>query len=110
MPKIVGLRFVMRFFLWLTILLMSSPLSGAAEQSLEAVKVTRGIDPKADAILHKMADFFASMKTVTVDMKMTMHIQMQGLKQDMPAEYTFAVERPNRFALNLRSGVMGATM
>ena len=36
-------------------------------------------------------------------------IKMPGMKQEMWTDYSLAVQRPNRFALVLKEGMMGAT-
>jgi len=70
----------------------------------------RGITPKADEILRKMADLSLSTKSFSADLTMVMNTQMQGAKQEMTTEYSLAAQRPNRFAMVLKKGLMGSTL
>jgi thiol-disulfide isomerase/thioredoxin len=67
------------------------------------------IDPKAQALLRQSAEFYAGLKSFTAEATSALQMQMQGLKQEMRSEYSVAMQRPNRLAIVLNSGMMGAT-
>ncbi|MEW6306884.1 MAG: DUF2092 domain-containing protein [Verrucomicrobiota bacterium] len=57
------------------------------------------IDPKADVILRKMAEYYRDAKSGTAAIKINMKVQMQGMNTEIASDYDLAFKRPNRFAL-----------
>ncbi len=76
----------------------------------ESAKKEVSVDPKVREVLKAVADVLAEAKSFSLNLDMTLNIQMQGMKQEMPSSYTLAVQRPNRIALVLKEGMFGATV
>src|SRR2546430_2754725 len=71
---------------------------------------TPQIAPQAEKTLRAMTEFFSKVKSASVDISQFIQVQMQGMKQEMPSEFSFAVQRPNHYALVLKTGMMGSTI
>jgi len=103
---------VVSFFLSLSPVAMAD---GAPRQVLPdgkagAVNIEPAVDPKVREVLKAAADGLTGAKSLSLVLDMTLNIQMQGMKQEMPSSYTLAVQRPNRVALVLKEGMFGATV
>lgn len=90
-------------------LVVSVPCCATAALTAEAGKTAWAIDPKADEVIGQMSDLLRKAKSFSVDLDMVMITRMQGMKQEMQSAYSVAVLRPNRFAIVLKEGMMGAT-
>ena len=68
------------------------------------------LDPRVAEVLGPAARLLAGARSASVELVMKIRVEMEGMKQEMPSEYSLAMERPNRFALVLKSGMVGATV
>lgn len=76
----------------------------AAEQQTEK------IDPKVKEIAAQFAEYMEKAKTFSTDVDHVMVVEAQGMKQELKTEQSFTVERPNKVALVLESGMLGGTL
>ncbi len=60
------------------------------------------VDAKAAEVLHKVADYYKTVKTASAQINIAMKFEGAGHKEEMHATATFAVERPNKLALVLK--------
>jgi peroxiredoxin len=97
-------------FVWVWIAVFASAAAEVPKPPIGA-EVKARVDKKADDILRDVAAEFAGLKSVEAGLRIVTSIQGPGIpKQELPAVYSLAVERPNRFALILKEGLTGATM
>ena len=82
----------------------------AAAPAADAPAAPAAMDPKARELLEQMCAYFAGLKGFSLNVKASMKLEAQGMKQDMTSEFMMAVEKPNRIAIVLREGLMGGTM
>lgn len=95
-------------------------LVSLASPSLKAAdKTEKKIDPKADEVLHRLADFMKATENFRAKATMDWRFEDRGNqkrfvnekgKQHVGTKYTIAFERPNRFALTQKVGDVGATV
>jgi peroxiredoxin len=67
------------------------------------------IEPKADAVLHKVADFYKDIKSFSTNASFMLNVQSTGMRREMWASYDIMLQRPNKVAMRLKDGV-GATV
>jgi peroxiredoxin len=65
------------------------------------------IEPRAEELARKMIAPLASAKSLEVDLKVTVDLMA---KTEAPANYSLAIARPNKIALVLKDGVIGASI
>ena len=68
------------------------------------------IDPKADEIIRESFNYLRDLETFRLELSIDIHVTMQGMNQQMNSEYHLAVQRPNKLAMVLKQGMMGATI
>ena len=91
--------------IWSAAILLSLPITMlAAEQEGDK------IDPKADEIIREAANYLRDLKTFRVEISMDAHVTMEGMSQQMNSQYSIAMQRPNKLAMVLKQGMMGATI
>lgn len=92
-------------------LLFPQPCAGQSQQKpTSKPEAAPQMDAKALEVLRQAAEHLRRLKALTADLRLTINMQMRGIKQEMPMDYSLAVQRPNQFALVLKSGVVGATV
>jgi len=92
-------------------LLVASLLAGTLHApSAGAAATSVNIDPAADKILHNLSTYYAGLKSFRVDLSTTMHLEAQGMKQQVETRYKITMNRPNKIAVIHLSGMMGATI
>ena len=67
------------------------------------------IDTKADAVLHRVAEFYRSLKQFSFDLSFSTVVQAPGMKREMWVKYDSVVQRPNKVSLRVKDG-LGATL
>jgi thiol-disulfide isomerase/thioredoxin len=73
------------------------PAANAAEPASKPV-----IDPKADAIIHKMADYYKTVKSAQVSVDTAMKMEGAGQKQEMNSSTEMSVERDNKLSIQMK--------
>jgi len=68
------------------------------------------MDPKAEQILRKATTLIKDARSLSMDLTMMMKMHMRGTRQEMPSTYAVALQRPNRYAFQLKDGKMGGTI
>ena len=68
------------------------------------------IDQKADEIIRESFNYLRDLETFHLELSIDIHVTMQGMNQQMNSEYHLAVQRPNKLAMVLKSGMMGSTI
>lgn len=67
------------------------------------------IEPAAKELIAKISDLYKDAKTFNGQMAIKMKIELPGLPpQDFAMNYDLAMERPNKYAMTLKEGAMGA--
>lgn len=70
-----------------------------------------GVDAKSKEVLTKLLNSLKTAKSAEAGIKMSMEISLPGLPpQHMSGDYSFAMQRPNKLAMVLTNGMMGATV
>ena len=67
------------------------------------------IDPKADQIVHKLADFYKGLSSMSATLTANSHVEADGKKKDMESVYEIKVAKPNKLSFSLQSGPMGGS-
>jgi peroxiredoxin len=80
-------------------------MAAVASFSSHAADADAKIEPKADAVLHKVADFYKNIKSFSTNASFMLHVQSTGMRREMWATYDILVERPNKVVLQLKDGV-----
>ncbi len=76
-----------------------------------ATNAPAGIDAKSQEILTKLLNTFKMATSAEAGIRMSMEISLPGLPpQNMSGDYSFAMQRPNKIAMVLTNGMMGATV
>jgi peroxiredoxin len=83
-------------------LLLVRSLSGADDPT--------EIDPKAAAAIRAAGEYLQQLKTFRCECATTFKITLGEKTNELAAEYSIALERPNRVALLLKQGEMGASI
>ena len=65
------------------------------------------VEPKAAEALQRMADFYRGMKSLRLELEVQLHMQSEGLKQELTSSWTIALARPNRLAITHKAGQGG---
>jgi len=69
-----------------------------------------GNQPKPEELLRKVADYLAGLQAFSCRIDSSIHIRATGIDQRMDSKMTLRLERPNRLAILLDEGLMGATI
>lgn len=70
----------------------------ATEAPAQAVASTT-VDPTAEQVLRKAADYYQSLKGATADVATRTSLKARGMRQETETFYTLAFERPNKLAV-----------
>ncbi|MBL1217558.1 MAG: DUF2092 domain-containing protein [Planctomycetes bacterium] len=65
---------------------------------------------KADRILREACEHIKTVASARMTLSVDFDSQMEGLRQQMTSQYSFAMQRPNRLAMRLTDGIMGMTV
>jgi peroxiredoxin len=68
------------------------------------------MDKQVQAVLSSAIQFYAGLKSFEVHVSSDTHVEMPTMKNDMSSAFHIALERPNSFALTMKTGMMGGTM
>ena len=83
--------------------LLTTLVSGAHAQGNKAAATA----PKPEAIIRQLSEYYKGLKSFSVNVTTNMHMEAQGMKQDLAMEYDVAMRRPNRFLMLSKGGMMG---
>ncbi len=67
-------------------------------------------ESKADQILRQASEYISGLKSFTAELDMIMNVEAQGMKQEMTSNYSLALQRPNKLAVIMNSGMLGGTL
>jgi len=81
----------------------------AAAETAQTNPATRPVDVDVP-LLKRMSKLLAGAKTVQTSYEHEMTVSAEGMRQQMITNLTLTVERPNRLALVVRSGLLGVTI
>ncbi|HYE33768.1 MAG TPA: DUF2092 domain-containing protein [Methylomirabilota bacterium] len=87
-----------------------APATPPAATAKAEPKAKIQIDPKADELLKKMSEAFKNSKSMRVNMKTLMSMKLGGMNQEMPADYKFVAERPNKMSMTMQGEGMGVNV
>jgi len=93
-------------FLWrvIAVLLAGASAGFAAEKPLD-------IDAAADRVMRNVATTMGAAKTAEVDLGLTINMEQAPVPQgNLVVSYALAIERPNKLAMALKEGTLGATV
>ncbi len=68
------------------------------------------IDPKAGQVIKKALNYLSGLSSFRTEIDMNIKIEAQGMKQEMAVKYSIALQRPNKLAMILKSGMLGSTV
>jgi len=73
-------------------------------------KPATSLDPEAQAVVRRLADYIRRLQSFRVDLAVSMKLTAPGMKQEVVSAYSLSVRRPDRLALVLKDSVMGTTI
>ena len=97
----------LRRLLSASVLLLGCATLVPAEQAPAAVAAkgnTTHIEAKADAVLTQLDTFYRSLKSLKLDLDVQLHMQAEGMKQEIASAWSVALQRPNKLAILYKSG------
>ncbi|MCX7009345.1 MAG: DUF2092 domain-containing protein [Kiritimatiellaeota bacterium] len=62
------------------------------------------VEAKADEVLKQMDAFYCGLKSLRLDIDVQLHMKAEGMKQEIASSWTAALLRPNKLAINYKSG------
>jgi peroxiredoxin len=62
------------------------------------------VEAKADDALKQMDAFYRNLKSLKLDIDVQLHMQAEGMKQEIASSWTAALQRPSKLAINYKSG------
>ena len=65
------------------------------------------VDAKSAEVLHKMADFYKSIKTASAQVETKAKFEGGGQKEERATSTSFAIERPNKLAVVVKDDKLG---
>ena len=68
---------------------------------------TPKVDPKAEKIVRRFADFIGGLQSFRVDVTNDMRMMAEGMDQTMDSQETLILKRPKQFAVIHKGGMMG---
>lgn len=68
------------------------------------------IDEKSKEVLEKLSKYVQDLKSVQVDLVLTMNVKAQGVDQEMVTDQTVSIQKPNKMALVLNEGMRGTNL
>ncbi|TAN36337.1 MAG: DUF2092 domain-containing protein [Verrucomicrobia bacterium] len=78
-----------------------------AEQLLAPAPATpqaAHVDAKADAVLTQLDTFYHGLKSLKLDLDVQLHMQAEGMKQEIASVWSVAMQRPNKLAILHKMG------
>ncbi|HYF48483.1 MAG TPA: DUF2092 domain-containing protein [Planctomycetota bacterium] len=67
------------------------------------------MDPKAEAVLNRCAEFYNGARQMRCELSFRMNVEATGTRREIWAKYDVNIERPNKVSMQLKDGV-GATI
>jgi peroxiredoxin len=92
------------------LILVMLPLTTACRETANAASDEPAIEPEVREVIQALSDYYRQARTLQTEVETAMRVKAQGMDTTMSSTYQFALQRPNRIALILKSGMMGATM
>jgi hypothetical protein len=62
------------------------------------------VEAHADEVLKQMDAFYRSLASLTLDVDVQLHMEAEGMKQEVASGWGVALQRPNKLAINYKSG------
>jgi hypothetical protein len=62
------------------------------------------VEARADEVLKQMDAFYRSLTSLTLDVDVQLHMEAEGMKQEVASGWGVALQRPNKLAINYKSG------
>lgn len=78
-----------------------------AEKTTTPVPATANapeVEAKADAVLNQLDAFYRGLKGLKLELDVQLHMQSEGMKQEIASSWSVAVQRPNKLAILHKSG------
>ena len=70
-------------------------------------KTAAGTDKQAQAVLKNFSSFVSGLESLSLRVSVSTAVEVQGMKQKVDVAHTFALKRPNLFALRISQGSLG---
>ncbi len=91
------------FLLVLLLSVFHAELVGAEE-------VTKRIDPKVEEVVRQLSDYYRGLKSLKVDIVVSLSVRAEGITQDSETTYRLAVEKPNKLSMRMGEGAVGGAI
>lgn len=65
---------------------------------------TAQVEAKADAVLTRMDVFYRGLKSFQLDLDVQLHMEAEGMKQEIASTWSVAMQRPNKLAILHKAG------
>ncbi len=62
------------------------------------------VEAKADEVLKQMDAFYRGLSSLTLDVDVQLHMESEGMKQEIASGWGVALQRPNKLAINYKTG------
>ena len=69
-----------------------------------AATKTPQVEKAADAVLLQLDLFYRNLKSLKLDLDVQLHMQAEGMKQEIASTWSVALQRPNKLAINHKTG------
>ncbi len=80
-------------------------LAGLA--TVSAADVTNTVDPKAEAVLQSVSDYFKAAPSFKVEMEAETRIEAEDMKQEFTTRAVLAVKQPDKLAMTVKNSMIG---
>ena len=81
-----------------------------AASPLRAAEAGSANQPKPEELLRKVADYLADLQAFSCRIDSSIHVEAKGVDNRMDSKMSLRLQRPNRLAILLDEGLMGATI
>jgi len=94
----------------IAIVLMALLAAATAVRAAEKPAVTARLDADTEKVLRALTDHIAGLKSISLEISSEIKVHGEGINQDSTTVHTFQMQRPDRIALTLKSGMQGGTV
>jgi hypothetical protein len=77
---------------------------------LRAEPAPTALDTNALALIRRVADFYAGLKSMSVDVESSIFIKAEGMRQEFVSRHHVSLERPAKLGVHHTYGVLGSTL
>ena len=80
-----------------------------ATETAQLEKSQASMDPKTKQVIQQASKYISGLKSFRTEIDMKMKFEAEGMKQELTSNYSLALQKPNKLAMILNSGMFGGT-